>query len=154
MSSASCSGLFCDCFFGKPRNEGARGFLIFAISIAAAAQRLFFRRGNSGHAKQEIQNQGGRKQPKPAPGRSERKRCIAQPNHPFEEIVWMAGIGPKAGAAKLSLGRGIFLEGVELSIGQRLAENADDPDRAAEFFKGTERSARIETGEKEGKGQC
>ena len=66
----------------------------------------------------------------------------------------MAGIVPKAGAAKLSFVRGIFLESIELTIGQRLAENANDPDRAAEFFKETERSPRIETGEKEGKGQC
>src|ERR1017187_9567272 len=49
---------------GKPRHEGAGGFLIAAVVVAPAAERLGFGGGNARHLAEEKKNHGRRKQPR------------------------------------------------------------------------------------------
>src|SRR5579883_2403679 len=63
--------------FREPGDEGTGGLLITAIFVAAAADRLSLGRGDSGDAKQEIENQRGRDQAEVAVrrGKREEREC-------------------------------------------------------------------------------
>src|SRR5580698_690777 len=140
-------------FFREPWDEGTRRALVFAIFIAAAAQRLCFRGGNAGDTEQEIQNQRRRKHTDPAEWRTERENGIANPNQPLEKIIRVTRVLPQSSATRFAGVRGILLEIGKLRVGDRFADHGEEPNTGAEFLEEPERSVGVETSEQERRGQ-
>ena len=63
----------------------------------------------------------------------------------------MARIFPKPHAAGLALVFGIFLEGVQLLIGDSFQDHAHEPDSGGKFLEESERRTRVEAGQQKGK---